>query len=48
MGGQDPDGRDGYGNPTYTQYEQQYAGQAAEGRDAYGSPTYGSSTDPSY
>ena len=37
---QEPNGKDGYGNPIYTVYKQQYAYQEATGRDAYGNPTY--------
>ena len=34
-------GRDEYGNPTYTRYNENYAGEMPTGRDAYGNPTYG-------
>ena len=39
--GQMASGRDEYGNPTYTRYNENYAGEMPTGRDAYGNPTYG-------
>jgi hypothetical protein len=39
--GQNPSGRDSYGNPTYEpQYVPQYQGQISYERDSYGSPIY--------
>ena len=38
---QNPSGRDDYGNPTYTRYNENYAYENPTGRDSYGNPTYG-------
>ena len=37
---QEPNGRDGYGNPTYDVYKPQYAYQNPYQRDEYGNPMY--------
>ena len=34
------DGKDDYGNSTYTTYSERYACQEPTGRDNYGNPTY--------
>ena len=37
---QESQGKDNYGNATYTAYEPRYTNQNATGRDNYGNPTY--------
>ena len=37
---QESNGKDDYGNPTYTAYSERYACQEPTGRDNYGNPTY--------
>ena len=38
--GQEPNGRDGYGNPTYERQKQNHYGEICYEKDGYGNPIY--------